>query len=221
MQQVSELGIIQPHPGQRVGDPVAQEVDLAPAEVAIEIAEQPRDERHEGLPVVIGAHRGELIQPDAGRGMAEYVGALERTAHPPLRDHREHAGVDETGHVAVQARRGDVLELVPERRGRKRAVAEKGLHDPQPDRVQQQINARHLAHASGPISMLLTFSLMIMMPAALIPVAVVEAAFVIFCLVDLARAPEVRYLPRWAWAIICLICNPFGGLAYLIFGRNR
>jgi hypothetical protein len=59
------------------------------------------------------------------------------------------------------------------------------------------------------------------MSAALIPVAVVEVAFVIFCLVDLVRAPEVRYLPRWAWAIICLICNPFGGLAYLIFGRNR
>jgi hypothetical protein len=69
--------------------------------------------------------------------------------------------------------------------------------------------------------MLLTFSLMRIMPAALIPVAVVEVAFVIFCLVDLVRAPEVRYLPRWAWAIICLVCNPFGGLAYLIFGRNR
>jgi len=26
------------------------------------------------------------------------------------------------------------------------------------------------------------------------------AGFEIFCLVDVARAEEIRYLPRWAWA---------------------
>jgi hypothetical protein len=43
-----------------------------------------------------------------------------------------------------------------------------------------------------------------------------------FCLHDLFRADPatVRYLPRWAWAVICLISCPWGGLIYVIAGRN-
>jgi len=41
--------------------------------------------------------------------------------------------------------------------------------------------------------------------AALIPIVVVAVGFEVFCLVDVVRADEVRYLPRWAWAVICLI----------------
>jgi hypothetical protein len=57
--------------------------------------------------------------------------------------------------------------------------------------------------------------------AALIPVVVVAVAFEVFCLVDVVRAEEVRYLPRWAWIAICLFSIPLGGIAYLIFGRTR
>jgi hypothetical protein len=57
--------------------------------------------------------------------------------------------------------------------------------------------------------------------AALIPLIIVAVAFQIFCVVDLARAEEVRYLPRWAWVLVCLLSIPFGGLAYLIFGRKH
>jgi hypothetical protein len=35
-------------------------------------------------------------------------------------------------------------------------------------------------------------------------VLVLMLAFVGYCLVDLARH-EVRYLPKWAWAVICLL----------------
>ena len=58
----------------------------------------------------------------------------------------------------------------------------------------------------------------------LIPVFVLAAGFVVFCEVDLARAEQVRYLPKWGWAILCLgigLTIPFGGIAYLVFGKVR
>jgi Phospholipase_D-nuclease N-terminal len=57
--------------------------------------------------------------------------------------------------------------------------------------------------------------------AALVPILVVAVGFEVFCLVDVARAEEVRYLPKWAWAVICVVSIPFGGAAYLILGRAR
>jgi hypothetical protein len=44
-----------------------------------------------------------------------------------------------------------------------------------------------------------------MNPAALVPLALVAVGFVVFCLVDLSRAGEVRFLPKWAWAVICVV----------------
>ena len=35
-------------------------------------------------------------------------------------------------------------------------------------------------------------------------VGVLAVGFVGFCLIDLARAEKVRYLPKWVWAILCL-----------------
>ena len=36
---------------------------------------------------------------------------------------------------------------------------------------------------------------------------------------DLAHAQRVRFLPRWAWAVLCLAQIPLGGIAYLLAGR--
>jgi len=60
-----------------------------------------------------------------------------------------------------------------------------------------------------------------MNPAALVPLVLVAVGFVVFCLVDLARAGEVRYLPKWAWAVICVVSVPLGGIVYLALGRSR
>jgi hypothetical protein len=45
------------------------------------------------------------------------------------------------------------------------------------------------------------------------------AGFDAFCLVGIARASQVRYLPKWAWALICLAQTPGGGIVYLCVGR--
>jgi hypothetical protein len=45
--------------------------------------------------------------------------------------------------------------------------------------------------------------------------------FDVFCLVDIARAAQVRYLPKWAWVLICLVQTPAGGIAYLSVGHIR
>jgi len=58
-------------------------------------------------------------------------------------------------------------------------------------------------------------------PAAVIPVLAVAVAFVAWCLVDLGRAGQVRYLPKWVWAVAICVSVPWGGLVYLIFGKVR
>lgn len=40
-----------------------------------------------------------------------------------------------------------------------------------------------------------------------------------YCLADIARSSEVRYLPKWGWALVCLAQTPAGGIAYLCAGR--
>lgn len=50
-------------------------------------------------------------------------------------------------------------------------------------------------------------------------VMALAVAFDAFCLVDIARAGQVRYLPKWAWMLICLAQAPSGGIAYLCVGR--
>jgi hypothetical protein len=47
------------------------------------------------------------------------------------------------------------------------------------------------------------------------------AGFVALCLTSLARAAEVRYLPKWGWAVFCAVSVPLGGIIYLSVGRVR
>ncbi|KZX22200.1 PLD nuclease N-terminal domain-containing protein [Rathayibacter tanaceti] len=55
----------------------------------------------------------------------------------------------------------------------------------------------------------------------LLPVLLLGLAFLIYCYVDLIRSAGTRHLPKWAWAIICAISIPLGGILYLIFGRTE
>jgi hypothetical protein len=58
-------------------------------------------------------------------------------------------------------------------------------------------------------------------PWPLLLFAAPAVAFDAFCLADIARAADVRYLRKWAWAGICLVQMPLGGIIYLSIGRVR
>ena len=55
--------------------------------------------------------------------------------------------------------------------------------------------------------------------AALAPLLVLAMGFVVWCWVDISRN-EVRYLPKWLWAVICIVSIPLGGIVYLLVGRQ-
>lgn len=56
--------------------------------------------------------------------------------------------------------------------------------------------------------------------AAIAPLVVVGVGFVAYCLFDLSRS-EVKHLPKWAWALICVVSVPLGGIIYLLIGREQ
>jgi len=48
---------------------------------------------------------------------------------------------------------------------------------------------------------------------------VAVAGWIVLWAIELSRADEVRLLPRWAWALLCMFCVPASALAYLSVGR--
>ncbi|HOB87760.1 MAG TPA: PLD nuclease N-terminal domain-containing protein [Bacillota bacterium] len=42
----------------------------------------------------------------------------------------------------------------------------------------------------------------------------------IWALVDLIRRRKVKWLPKFGWALIVILVNLFGPIAYLLFGRG-
>lgn len=56
--------------------------------------------------------------------------------------------------------------------------------------------------------------------AAFVPLIVAAVAWVGYCLWDLSQS-EVKSLPKWAWALIIAFSVPFGGVAYLLLGRDH
>ena len=55
--------------------------------------------------------------------------------------------------------------------------------------------------------------------AVFLPALLLAVLFVAHCLRDLARAEQVRWLPKWAWGIVCVVAIPVGGLLYLLLAR--
>lgn len=54
---------------------------------------------------------------------------------------------------------------------------------------------------------------------AVLPLILLGIALVGYCIFDIARAEEVRWLPKWAWVVICMVSLPLGPILYLTLGR--
>ena len=57
--------------------------------------------------------------------------------------------------------------------------------------------------------------------AVLLPAILIAVAFIAYCIRDLARTSEVRWMPKWAWGILCFVSVPVGGLIYLSFAKPQ
>ena len=55
----------------------------------------------------------------------------------------------------------------------------------------------------------------------LAPLLIIEIVLWIVALLDLIRREQVRYFPKWVWAVIILVLNFIGPIAYLILGREE
>ncbi|WP_158675709.1 PLDc N-terminal domain-containing protein [Nocardia stercoris] len=56
--------------------------------------------------------------------------------------------------------------------------------------------------------------------AALIPVLVLEVAFVAYCWTSIYRVRATKFLPKAVWALLVLLVMPIGGIVYLVCGRD-
>lgn len=52
------------------------------------------------------------------------------------------------------------------------------------------------------------------------PIIIIDVCLKIFCLFRLYK-DRVKYLPKFAWALIILLVSTFGSLIFLIFGRVK
>ncbi len=53
----------------------------------------------------------------------------------------------------------------------------------------------------------------------LIPVVIIELGLMIIALLDLVKRERTRG-PKWVWALVIVVINIFGPIAYLLFGRQ-
>jgi hypothetical protein len=53
------------------------------------------------------------------------------------------------------------------------------------------------------------------------PLLIIHLLLLAIALIDLVRREQVRYIPKWAWAIVIIFINLIGPISYLIIGREE
>jgi len=54
----------------------------------------------------------------------------------------------------------------------------------------------------------------------ILPLLIIQFILLIVAIIDLIRVPETNG-PKWMWAVIIVIVNIVGPIAYFIFGRRQ
>ena len=55
----------------------------------------------------------------------------------------------------------------------------------------------------------------------IIPLVVLQLILMVVALLDLSKREKVRWLPKWAWAIIIILGELVGPIVYLVVGREE
>ncbi|SUK05037.1 Uncharacterised protein [Staphylococcus agnetis] len=54
----------------------------------------------------------------------------------------------------------------------------------------------------------------------MIPLILIVIVYLTYCLYDLFKVPNVKFFSKWIWGIIVCISIPFGGIVYILIGRD-
>ncbi|MGE5224952.1 MAG: PLD nuclease N-terminal domain-containing protein [Omnitrophica WOR_2 bacterium] len=54
----------------------------------------------------------------------------------------------------------------------------------------------------------------------LVPILLIQLGLMVYCLIDLSRRERTRG-PKWLWAVVIVLGELLGPVAYLIFGREE
>ena len=52
-------------------------------------------------------------------------------------------------------------------------------------------------------------------------IPLISIAVTIYTLIDCAKTPETKNLPKWGWILLIILTQTIGAVAYLIAGRPR
>jgi len=55
----------------------------------------------------------------------------------------------------------------------------------------------------------------------IIPLVLLQLILMVVALLDLSKREKVRWLPKWAWAIIIILGELVGPIVYLVVGREE
>lgn len=55
----------------------------------------------------------------------------------------------------------------------------------------------------------------------IIPLLLLQLVLLVVALIDLSKREKVRWLPKWAWAIIIVLGELIGPILYFILGREE
>jgi len=123
LEEVAELAITEPQRCHAISGAVSGRVGFAGRQVAVGLGEEPGDEGHEGVSMIVCGHGGDLVGVQLGGRSAKHVGALDGASDALLGDYVEDTGFGEQADVAVEAADGDVVEFGGELAGGERPVS--------------------------------------------------------------------------------------------------